>query len=57
MDWLADRFFVYNDRIPTDFFEQLTSCSKACQADECSYCKSLYEDTVKKQLKMFKDLH
>ena len=36
---LADRMFIPNQKLPADFFEQVTGCAKACRA--CGLCPDL----------------
>ena len=39
LDWLAGGLSVANERIPTDFFQTLTTCDRDCPA--CGYCAGL----------------
>ncbi len=45
MDGTAEWLHVSNDRLPADFLQRLTSCSKECRT--CSYCRELIESCAK----------
>ena len=45
MDGTAQWLYVSNERLPADFLQQVTSCSKECRT--CSYCKDLIESCAK----------
>jgi collagenase-like PrtC family protease len=41
MDGTAEWLYASNDRLPADFLQRLTSCSRECRT--CSYCRDLIE--------------
>jgi collagenase-like PrtC family protease len=41
MDGTAECLYASNDRLPADFLQRLTSCSRECRT--CSYCRDLME--------------
>jgi len=45
MDGTAEWLYVSNDRLPADFMQRLTSCSRECRT--CSYCRDLVESCAK----------
>ena len=40
VDWMADCFDLPNARLPQNFIQTVTSCSKTCT--ECDYCNNLF---------------
>lgn len=40
-DWQVNRHSIANDKMPEDFFKQLTNCSYNCET--CGYCKTLFK--------------
>jgi len=40
VDWMADCFDLPNARLPQNFIQTVTSCSKTCTA--CDYCSNLF---------------
>ncbi len=45
MDGTAEWLYASNDRLPDDFLQRLTSCSRECRT--CSYCRDLIESCAK----------
>jgi len=45
MDGTAEWLYASNDRLPADFLQRLTSCSRECRT--CSYCRDLIENCAK----------
>ncbi len=45
--WLSNHFHVSNKDLPDDSFQTMTSCKMACK--DCSYCKTLFDNYVKKK--------
>ena len=45
MDGTAEWLYASNDRLPADFLQRLTSCSRECRT--CSYCRDLIESCAK----------
>ncbi|MGO9021878.1 MAG: hypothetical protein ACLQVJ_26365 [Syntrophobacteraceae bacterium] len=45
MDGTAEWLYASNDRLPVDFLQRLTSCSRECRT--CSYCRDLIESCAK----------
>lgn len=39
-----EKYYMFNDQFPKDFFERTTSCNKNCQS--CKYCDKVFEKVI-----------